>query len=346
MKLPQIAPIITTFIVTGQLVTTGLPANACSRVLWNDNTNAVVVGRNMDWFTPLPVDLYILPRSMKRSGLTGENTLEWTSKYGSVTTAGSDGINEKGLALQALWLAESDYGKFDQSKPGLGVTLWPQFYLDKFATVKEAVAYTQKNPFQVASSEFQGKKLTIHLSLADADGDSVVIEYLDGKVKIYHSREHTVMTNSPTYDKQLEGLKQYKGFGGERDLPGSTEAADRFVRGAYYLKSLPEPENTREAIAGIMSVMRNVAQPFSKGDATTPNRSQTRWRTVADLTNKVYYFESSKSPFLVWIDLKSLDFSADKDIRRVDLMNHPDRLGNVTEQAETSEFYDVLPPTL
>ena len=53
---------------------------ACSRVFFNENPKFLIVGRNMDWIDAMPVDLYALPRGAKRSGLTGKNTLEWTSK--------------------------------------------------------------------------------------------------------------------------------------------------------------------------------------------------------------------------------------------------------------------------
>ena len=55
--------------------------------------------------------------------------------------------------------------------------------------------------------------------------------------------------------------------------------------------------------------MRNVAQPFGTADPVRPNISATRWRTVCDLTNRVYYFESSTSPNIVWVTLKELDFA-------------------------------------
>jgi penicillin V acylase-like amidase (Ntn superfamily) len=71
----------------------------------------------------------------------------------------------------------------------------------------------------------------------------------------------------PTFDKQLENLKQYQGFGGDKYLPGTTEAADRFVRAAYYQKSLLRDVTTaREAVAGVISVARNVSQPFGTAD--------------------------------------------------------------------------------
>src|SRR5262249_9054559 len=189
-----------------------------------------------------------------------------------------------------------------------------------------------------------GKTVALHLALEDPSGDSAVIEYVGGKPKVYHGKECTVMTNSPTYDKQQEQLKQYKGFGGEKPLPGTNEAADRFVRAAYYLKKLPEPADQREAVAGVLSVMRNVAQPFGTADPARPNISPTRWRTVCDLTNLVYYFESSTSPNLVWVKLKDLDFAEGAAVKKLDLTKDRDRVGDCSKQFEAAKAFLPPPP--
>lgn len=321
-------------------------ADACSRVLWSDNGKAVVAGRSMDWLTPMPVDLYVLPRGIKRTGMTGRNTLSWTARYGSLVAEASDGMNEKGLAGHLLWLAESDYGKFDPNRPGLSVGMWLQYYLDNFATVSEAVAFTEKTPFQLATGTFAGRRVTVHLALEDSSGDSAVIEYVDGKPRVHHGREFTVMTNSPPYDEQLKNLRQFKSFGGDKPLPGTTDAADRFVRAAYYLKNLPEPKSYRECVAGVLSVIRNVSQPFGVADPARPNISATRWRTVADLTNLVYYFESTTSPNIVWVKLREQDFSAGKEVRMLDLIRQPDRIGDCSRQFEPALPFIVPPPDL
>ncbi len=55
------------------------------------------------------------------------------------------------------------------------------------------------------------------------------------------------MTNEPTYDKQIENLKQYRTFGGQKALPGERTPTDRFVRAAYYAGGLPKPSSQGEA---------------------------------------------------------------------------------------------------
>jgi choloylglycine hydrolase len=83
----------------------------------------------------------------------------------------------------------------------------------------------------------------------------------------------------PTFDKQLENLRRFQGFGGTERLPGTHEAADRFVRAAYDVTQLPAPKSQREAVASIMSVMRNVSAPFGLADPSRPNISTTIWRS-------------------------------------------------------------------
>lgn len=326
---------------------------ACSRVLWNDNSKAVVVGRSLDWFVPNPADLYVLPRGINRDGMTGENTLTWKAKYGTVMTysqAVTDGINEKGLAGHLLFLLETDFGQFDPASTSLSVSLWLQYYLDNFATVEEAVSFTRDTPFKIVPATLDGVKVGVHLALEDATGDSAVIEYLDGKPVIYHGKEYTVMTNSPTYDEQLKNRAQYEGFGGNRPLPGTTKSPDRFVRASYYLRDLFEPEATRECVAGVLSIMRNVSQPFSGATSAPnpdqPNESTTRWLTIGDLTNRVYYYASTMTPNIIWVKLDDLDFSEGTTIRKLDLVNQPDRIGDITKQFETAKPFPVLPPDL
>lgn len=316
-------------------------AAACSRILWADNGQAVVVARNMDWIEDMRTNLWAFPRGIARSGLSGDaNSVSWTSKYGSVAASAydvgtADGLNEKGLVVNALWLAASDYGKRDPSVPGLSLSLWTQYMLDNFATVDEAVAATERHDFQVvpASFEVAGAKqvATIHLSLADASGDSAIIEIADGGTPhVYHDRSYTVMTNDPPFAEQLSNLKRYQGFGGTERLPGSTEAADRFVRAAYYRQHLPKPANYRETIAGVLSIARNVTQPFGSSDAKHPDLSHTIWRTATDATDRIYYFESTLSPNIVWVRLDGLDLAPGAPVRELDLVHGGDLVGDVT----------------
>jgi choloylglycine hydrolase len=325
----------------------------CTRILWSSEgapgKGTVLVGRNMDWFEDTRTDVWALPRGMRRTGMTDGETLEWTSRYGSVVAAmygevTSDGINERGFAVNGLYLAEADYGPRDPKRPGLGLAICLQYFLDNFATVAEAIAWARDSHFQIVPLLLGGKPGTGHLSFADAGGDSAIIEFVEGELQVHHGSQYQVMTNSPIYDQQLEHLKAYQGFGGTTPLPGSTDSPDRFVRAAFYTPRLPETADMRLAIAQVLSVARNASAPFGTADPTRPNLSTTRWRTVSDLTHGVYYFESTTSPNIVWVRLKELGFDTATEARKLDLTHDLDLVGDVTGQMVAREAFKFVAP--
>jgi len=326
-------------------------AAACSRVLWSTNGQAVVVGRNMDWYEDMRTDLWAFPRGIAHSGLAGDNSVQWTSKYGSVAAsvygiATADGMNEKGLIASLLWLTEADYGTRDPKLPGLSISLWVQYTLDNFATVAEAVAAVERGGMQFVSARLPGEAgmATVHMALADASGDSAIIEIVDGgKASVHHDRAYTVMTNSPRFEQQLANMKKFEGLGGNAPLPGTSDAADRFVRAAYYARNLNKPRDLREAYASLLSVMRNVAQPFVKATPEKPEASHTIWRTLADATHRVYFFESSLRPNIIWVDLDAIDFADTTPVRKLDLINGGDLVGDVTASFVPAQSISFLP---
>jgi penicillin V acylase-like amidase (Ntn superfamily) len=291
-------------------------AQACTRFVYLGANDQVITARSMDWKVDVGTNLWVFPRGMKRSGEAGPNSIQWTSKYGSVIASAydvstTDGMNEAGLVANVLWLVESSYPKYDGKTPGLSLAAWAQYVLDNFATVQEAVDALAKEPFTIVTASVPGEQrlATLHLSLSDARGDSAIVEYIDGKQVIHHSRSYQVMTNSPIFTEQLALNEYWKQIGGTVMLPGTNRASDRFARASFYVNAIPKSENAVEAIASVFSVIRNVSVPFGITTPDQPNISSTRWRTVADHKRKLYFFESALTPNIFWVDLTKLDFS-------------------------------------
>lgn len=346
MKEKSIRTILMSAILMVGLLWGSFSAEACSRIVYNGLNGIVLTARSMDWIEDMGTHLWAFPRGMQRDGKVGPNSLKWTSKYGSVIASGydvctTDGLNEKGLAANALWLAESVYPKWDpqtEARPGLSIAAWTQYVLDSFATVDEAVQELSKERFVVvtASSSTVSRLTTLHLSLSDASGDSAILEYIDGKLVIHHDRSYTVMTNSPTFSKQLALYEYWQEIGGAVMLPGTSRAADRFVRGAFYINGMPKVEKTETALAYTFSVIRNMSAPFGIKDPLRPNISATRWRTVADHKNKLYFFESTERANIFWVSLNKLDFSSSAPVRKLTISPAKNYAGDATEYFEST----------
>ncbi|WP_368341273.1 linear amide C-N hydrolase [Parabacteroides goldsteinii] len=333
-------------------ITAGTQLNtteACTRVVYQGKDNTVLTARSMDWKEDTRSNLWIFPRGMKRNGEIGKNPLEWTSKYGSVVASAydicsTDGMNEKGLVANLLWLAESEYPQWDGKKPGLSIAAWVQYILDNFATVDEAVSYVEKGTFEVVSDMMpDGTRMaTLHLSISDADGDNAIFEYIGGELKIHHDKSYQVMTNSPVFDQQLALNDYWKNIGGTTFLPGTNRAADRFVRASFYINAIPKVADTRTAVASVFSVIRNTSVPLGITTPNEPNISSTRWRTVSDQKNKVYFFESTIQPNVFWVNLQDVDFSEKAPVKMLDLVNGKTYAGNTAEQFVEAKPFKFL----
>ena len=315
-------------------------ALACTRILWNEGGPAVLVARTMDWPESTQPILTVLPRGLAHDGgrvggedLHDPNPEKWTSKYGSLVTTvyglgAADGVNEGGLAAHMLYLDATDFGRRDPKLPGVQAGLWAQYALDNTETVAEALDVLMK--IQPIAVEAHGHKATVHLALEDASGNSAIIEYIDGKPVVHHSREFRVMTNDPSYDQQLALLKaqDFSKPSSDMPLPGNVNPRDRFQRASYYLSIVPTPKTEREGVASMIAIARNVSVPFGARDKSF-GVDITEYRTVSDLTNKLYFFELTTSPNVIWTDLNKLDFSAGAPARTLN-PNSINLVGDVT----------------
>ncbi len=265
-------------------------AEMCTRVVYTGPEKTILTGRTMDWKEDPQSKLWVFPRGMRRNGAAGSNSLEWTSKYGSV-------VDE---AVEA-------------------------FSGDRFDVVSDLMP--------------DGTRMAaLHLSISDAAGDSAILEYIDGKLAIHHSPAYTVMTNSPVFEQQLALDDYWNSIGGLVFLPGTNRAADRFVRASFYIGSIPKTDDTRLAVASVFSVIRNVSVPLGISTPDEPNISSTRWRTVADQKNRVYYYESVLYPYLIWVDFDGLDFSEGAPVGMIDPASGKRYAGNTS-----AEFIPTAP---
>lgn len=336
--------IVVSFLMFQSLTT---QASACSRLIYEGADSRFITARSMDWKEDIPTSLWVFPRGMSKDGGIDENSIKWTSKYGSVVTVGyeaatNDGMNEKGLVANLLYLVESDYGS--SSNPTMSIAAITQYVLDNFASVKEAVESLEKPPyFQiVAPSMPKGEKASLHLSISDAQGDSAIIEFIKGEMVIHHSKDYKTMTNSPIFEEQLAISGYWKLVDGKQMLPGTYRAADRFARASYYTNTITPASTQREAVSTAFSIIRNVSVPRGISSPSEPNVASTLWRTVSDQKSLHYYFDSATSPSIFWVDIAKLDLKKGAKVKKLDLTDYPTYSGETSEQFKDANPFKWL----
>lgn len=250
--------------IAASIVLAAAPAaEACTRAVYLGPEGRVLTGRSMDWKLPMATNLWVFPRGMERAGAAGERSVTWTSRYGSLAVSGydiatADGMNEAGLVVNLLWEVEAAYPEDDGVTPRISLSVFPQYLLDRYATVAEAVANLRSDPVLVQGGEVPigppGRAATVHVSMSDATGDSAIIEFVNGEMVIWHDRSYQVMTNEPPFDQQLAIRAYWGGVNPREFMPGTVRATDRFVRASFYINAVEQTSDARRAAASVFRV--------------------------------------------------------------------------------------------
>lgn len=310
-------------------------SEACTRVVYKGDS-VTATGRTLDWRTPIPTALRVFPRGEKHVSFDDPaDCLTWTSKYGSVTAISYDmgiaeGLNEKGLAANTLYLPGSVYELPDgkEYRKKMSSSVWPQYILDNFANVPEAVEALRRNEFYIYAPQMpDGSAATLHMAISDSEGRVAVIEYKDGELQLTVGPEYNVLTNAPFFADQIAVRNYWEGVGGMNMLPGTNRSSDRFARASFYSSLLPKNLSHRNGLAGVFGVIRNCAVPMGISMPDQPEISTTQWFSLCDQTDMVYYFQLTESPSVVWIDLAKLPLEEGNPQLTVTLTNNGSQLG-------------------
>ena len=169
------------------------------------------------------------------------------------------------------------------------------------------------------------------------------MEYIDGKLSLLVGHEYTVLTNAPPYDRQLVIRDYWQKVGGMNMLPGTNRAEDRFTRASFYLSAIPRDARHDLALAGVFGILFNCSVPVGMHVEGSPELSATRWRSVADQKNAVYYFATLLNPSVMWIDLNDFLLSPGAPVMKLDMMQQKKAyLGNVVKDMKRSKAYTPL----
>ncbi len=174
--------------------------------------------------------------------------------------------------------------------------------------------------------------LPFHFPIHDASGASIVIEPIDGKLKVYDN-PMGVLTNSPPFDWHLNNIRNYvkmspvaadplkiggktfEPFGqgsGLLGIPGDPTPPSRFIRALGYAASAKQQPDGPQTVRLVEHIMNNFDIPvgFINSAAKDGELEYTQWTSVADLRAKKYYIKGYRDQVLRMVDLNSFDLDA------------------------------------
>lgn len=324
------------------LGTTASPA--CTGITLKPRDGSRIFGRTLEFAMDMKSNLIVVPRGLEFTGSTplGKPGKRWTSKYGVAgmnafgMTATLDGLNERGLAVGLFYFPNyAGYQKVDEADVERAVAPWEfgLLLLSTCATVDEAVAAAQDALVGAVVQPDMGIVPPAHFIVSDAAGGCVVLEHVDGALKI-HQNPLGVMSNSPTFDWHLTNLGNYvnltvnnvpklkldgspiTAFGqgsGLRGLPGDFTPPSRFIRAVAFSQSALPAETAHDGVVQAFHLLNQFDIPKGAvrgSEAAEPTAEYTLWTSVADMTNRRYYFRTFADSRLRMVDLAKLNFDA------------------------------------
>ena len=319
----------------------------CTSFTIGNKDNGFVYGRTMEFTLDLRSEIMVIPAGTKltgtdKNGVFGEGGLEWEAKYAAVAANALnlsiviDGVNETGLVVGVLnFPASAEYMEVsdaEQSKSLCSVDI-PGYLLTTCATVADAKQAVAEVPVQgVGIPQYGGAIPPVHYCVHDAEGGSIVIEYVNGHVHV-HDNPTTVMTNEPPFPMQLENLAQYQAItntepkpievngmtlaahssgDGTLGLPSGFLATSRFVRAFWFRQFALEHKTPEEGV----QVARHILNQFDIPPGTVMTEAGgtgegggvagaeiTQWMTVIDQKNAVLYASTYDHPNLFKVNV-------------------------------------------
>lgn len=316
-------------------------AEACTRVVYEGNDSLIIVGRSLDWKTPIPTNVYVYPRGMKKKGSNEPNAVKWTSKYGAVYAVGYDagvteGMNEAGLSVNGLFCKGTVYSNpTNDNRPSMSLAVFPAWILDLCSTTDEAVALIQNQDFTLSGATFDGGTVsTLHWGITDRSGHSVIVEFVNGDITIHDMGSYHCMTNDPNWP-QMRGIIDYWAkIGGTNFLPGSVSSPDRCVRGSFFIDHVDKTADADLGASIVRTVMNNVSVPYTyhTSDNGEPNVSMTQWRSFSNLRDLRYYFDLATNNGFNYVDLSTLDLYPGAPVLKLVTADQANVVGNANNR--------------
>lgn len=337
-------------------------AFACTGIKLQSQDGSIVHGRTAEFGVDLDLSLLYVPRGYEFTATTPNGPgLRYQSKYAALgviafnAPAIMDGMNEKGLCVGVFYFPHyASYAKATSQNQNRALSPldFSNWILTQFSTIDELKSAL--NSVTIAPTIFPNwgpASPPFHYIVYDREGNSLVIEPMDGKLQI-HDNQLGIITNSPTFDwhmtnlnnfvqltpfntepKTIDGLT-FVPFGqgsGMLGLPGDFSPPSRFVRAAIYsVTAIPAPTSAESVLQAFhilnqfdipVGVIREKANGVVHTDRTLAT-------CVRDPQSLRYYLRTYENQSIKMVDLKTFDPTS-KQLKRLSLSG-PQPIHNVS----------------
>ena len=351
--------LLTALLVIAALLLQVPAAQACTSIMVTDASGRAYHGRTLEYSSLLPMGMTYFPAGTKviSSTPSGAQGLMFDTKYSILgmsfqimpsakQVSFAEGINDQGVSFTANWLTGTDSPAAGKDAARIlaanDLGTWVLGNFKTVAEVKEAMTSGQTDFWVPVSQLDPSAPLPLHYAIHDKTGNSIVVEFTDGKANVYDNPVG-VMTNGPFFPWHLTNLQNYTFSNVNKDtaqlgklkiatqdggialsaLPSAETSQGRFVKAAFYANYVRKAKTPDEAVVTLAHLMNNFDRPYDltvdeaggTGDGVRAGGASsevTVWTTMQDLSRNLLYFRSIEAMNWAVIDMNKL-----KDVKEV-----------------------------
>lgn len=285
-------------------------------------------GRTLDYEYSYKEEVTITPRNYE---FKFRNVNNLTSHYAIIGMAFIsddyplyyDAVNEEGLAIAGLnFVGNAYYNERQLNKENIAQFELIPYLLGSCSSVKEVKKLLEKiNITNEAFSE-ELPLAQLHWIISDKE-DCITLESVKEGLKIYDNPVG-VLTNNPTFDKQLFNLNNYSGLSpknkentfnnklnfdtysrglGALGLPGDLSSMSRFVRVAFVKMNSLSEENEMASVNQFFHILNSVDQQRGCCDLGNNKFEITIYTSCCNTNKGIYYYTTYNNHQITAMDM-------------------------------------------
>ena len=246
-----------------------------------------------------------------------------------------DAINEKGLGMARLnFVGNAYYNEQEEGKDNIAQFEFIPWILSQCATVKEAKVLIEKINILNVSFNAQLPLAQLHWIIADVE-ESITIEAVKEGIKVYENPVG-VLTNNPTFDKQLFALnnyinlsnksprnifatdlklQQYSRGMGAIGLPGDLSSQSRFVRATFVKMNSVSTDEENESVSQFFHILNSVDQQRGCCQLDDGKYEITIYTSCCNVTKGIYYYTTYNNHQITAVNMHKEDLNVNQLIR-------------------------------
>ena len=310
----------------------------CTAVTYK--TNDFYFGRTLDYEYSYMEEVTITPRNYQFKFNEKEAINTHYAIIGMAYVAEDyplyyEAINEKGLGIAGLnFVGNAHYNDPIEGKDNIAQFEFIPWILSQCETVKEAKKLIEKINITNTPFNKQLPLAQLHWIIADQN-ESITVESVQEGIKIYKNPVG-VLTNNPTFDKQLFALNNYINLSnktpenkfatdlelnkysrgmGAIGLPGDLSSQSRFVRASFVKMNSVSAEGENESVSQFFHILNSVDQQRGCCQLEDGKYEITIYTSCCNASKGIYYYTTYDNHQITAVDMHKEDLNMNKLIR-------------------------------